>query len=107
MHALWGWSANLRVFPAMAKAGDQYEHRTGNIWNYAQRDDVKTVARLIDEGLDPEMRNKVGWTPLHAASNGGAERVVSLLLDRHRVDVDVRCRAGLTPLAEAARNGHL
>ena len=52
----------------MAKAGDQYEHRTGNIWNYAQRDDVKTVARLIDEGLDPEMRNKVGWTPLHAAS---------------------------------------
>ena len=90
----------------MAKAGDQYDFRTGNLWNYAHRDDARTVARLLGEGLDPEMRNKVGWTALHAAANGGADRVIALLLERG-VDVDARCRAGRTPLAEAARNGHL
>ena len=31
----------------MAKAGDQYAFRTGNIWNYANRDDVKTVSRPL------------------------------------------------------------
>ena len=90
----------------MAKAGDQYDFRTGNLWSVAQRDDVKAVARLLSEGLDPEMRNKVGWTALHAAANGGAERVVTLLLKRG-IDIDARCRAGRTPLAEAARSGHL
>ena len=61
----------------MAKAGDQYAFRTGNIWNYAQRDDVRTVASLVDhERLDPEMRNKVGWTALHAAANGGGGRKI-------------------------------
>ena len=96
-----------RPSPQMAKAGDQYTFRTGNIWNFCQRDDLRTVTQLVgDDGLDPEIRNKVGWTPLHAAANGGAERVIAYLIDR-RVDVDARCRAGRTPLAEAARNGHL
>ena len=40
--------------------------RTGNIWNYANRDDVKAVSRLLDEGIDAETRNKVGWTPLRS-----------------------------------------
>ena len=91
----------------MAKAGDQYSVRTGNIWNFCQRDDVKTVNHLVDDdGIDLALRNKVGWTPLHAAASGGAERVIALLI-RRRAEVDARCRAGRTPLAEAARNGHL
>ena len=91
----------------MAKAGDQYAVRTGNIWNFAQRDDLRTVRTLIDEGIDPMLRNKVGWTALHAAANGGADRVVAFLLDQADADVDARCRAGRTPLIECARNGHL
>ncbi|CAD7955387.1 unnamed protein product [Amoebophrya sp. A25] len=31
----------------MATAGDQYEIRTGNIWNFAHRDDIKTVKKLV------------------------------------------------------------
>lgn len=90
----------------MATAGDQYEFRTGNLWSVCNRDDVKQAQALLSEGLDIEMRNKAGWTPLHAAANGGAERVVSLLL-REGAAIEARCRAGRTPLAEAARCGHL
>jgi len=90
----------------MATAGDQYEFRTGNLWSVCNRDDVKTARKLISDDLDLEMRNKAGWTPLHAAANGGADRCVALLLD-NRVARDPRCRAGHTPLVEAARNGHL
>ena len=64
----------------MAKAGDQYEFRTGNIWNYANRDDLSTVRRLIKEGVPADLVNKVGWTPLHAAAYGGAERGLLFLL---------------------------
>ena len=91
----------------MAKAGDQYEFRTGNLWSVCRRDDLSTARRLVvDDGLDLEMRNKAGWTPMHAAANGGALRCLALLLDQ-RASVDPRCRAGRTPLIEAARNGHL
>ena len=90
----------------MAKAGDQYEMRTGNIWNFANRDDVATVRRLLSEGVPADLTNKVGWTPLHAAAAGGAERVLTLLCQRG-VAVDPRCHAGRTPLMDAARHGHL
>ena len=55
------------------------------------------------KGLDVEMRNKVGWTALHAAASGGAERCLVLLLS-NGASVDARCRAGRTPLIEAARS---
>ena len=91
----------------MAKAGDQYDFRTGNLWSVCRRDDLSTARRLVvDEGLDLEMRNKAGWAPLHAAASGGALRCLALLLDQS-ASVDPRCRAGRTPLIEAARNGHL
>ena len=51
---------------------------------------LSTVRRLISEGVPSGLCNKVGWTPLHAAANGGADRVLGLLLERG-VDVDVRC----------------
>ena len=45
----------------MAKAGDQYAFRTGNIWNFCQRDDVKAVSRLVDSDVDPALRNQVDF----------------------------------------------
>ena len=90
----------------MAKAGDQYTFRTGNLWSVCQRDDLATAKKLVlEDSLELEMRNKAGWTPLHAAANGGAERCLKFLLEQ-RASIDSRCRAGRTPMIEAARNGH-
>ncbi|CAD7940936.1 unnamed protein product [Amoebophrya sp. A120] len=198
----------------MATAGDQYDFRTGNIWNFANRDDIQQVKRLVgsatrrgaagrsagdpmktngdellvgnyeegdarrgagvrsgrsseekkssvgksqasDDGappvgedtntsfqnytefglgpeslspqlttavearreqdsascyfsseVSPELRNKVGWTPLHAAAHGGALRVLSWLLYTCRVERNPQCNAGRTPLMDAARTGN-
>ena len=90
----------------MAKAGDQYTFRTGNLWSVCQRDDLATAKKLVlEDSLELEMRNKAGWTPLHAAANGGAERCLKFLLEQQAA-IDARCRAGRTPMIEAARNGH-
>lgn len=59
-------SEKLKLSP-MAKAGDQYEVRTGNIWSHCRRDDVRAVTRLLNEGVDLELRNKVPLSPLTAA----------------------------------------
>ena len=102
--------AALSSCSTMAKAGDQYEFRTGNIWNFSHRDDVNTARRLVEEGVDAELRNKVGWTPLHAAAAGGSLRVLEYLLrlkQPRRILRDPSCRAGRTPLMEAARAGQL
>ncbi len=84
-----------------------------------------------DVPIPPGLRNKVGWTPLHAAAAGGRAKVVELLLGVKAgnsktsnsessgahpftfpagssvVDIDARDNSGRTPLFEAARNGHL
>ena len=56
-------SEKLKRSP-MAKAGDQYDVRTGNIWSHCRRDDVRAVTRLLNEGVDLELRNKVPLSPL-------------------------------------------
>jgi hypothetical protein len=62
------------------------------------------VKRLLTEGIDPTMPNKVGWTPLHAAAYGGAGRVARVLLAKG-VAIDPPCNGGRTPLMDAARQG--
>eukprot|EP01052_Picozoa_sp_SAG31_P015231 SAG31_NODE_974_length_10627_cov_11.246201_4_plen_380_part_00 len=80
------------------------------------------------------LRNKVGWTPLHAAAAGGHQNVVDFLTSKlvfsimrevqegrrasktawfsfpdgaYQVNVNATDNGGRTPLFEAARNGHL
>lgn len=90
----------------MATKGDQYDVITGNIWNYANRDDTTGVEEALSRGVDVNLRNKAGWSPAHAASAGGATRVLSLLASRN-ADFNLRDNAGRTPVHEAARNGEL
>lgn len=73
----------------MAKAGQQYDFVTHNLWDLCFRGDVKAAKKAIDRGVDVNVRNKVGWTPLHAASRGGQVRVSELLLARG-ADVDAK-----------------
>ena len=78
----------------MAKAGDQYEFRTGNLWSVCRRDDLSTARRLVvDEGLDLEMRNKAGWAPLSASCSGPKTPTpyTSNISDAHALDASPVC----------------
>eukprot|EP00730_Choanoeca_flexa_P011886 TRINITY_DN2882_c0_g1_i2.p1 TRINITY_DN2882_c0_g1~~TRINITY_DN2882_c0_g1_i2.p1 ORF type:complete len:218 (+),score=63.38 TRINITY_DN2882_c0_g1_i2:27-680(+) len=89
----------------MAKAGDQYEHATGNIWNYANRGDTNELQRILSRGIDVNLKNKVGWTALHAACYGGRLKAVHFLL-KNNANLEARDKAGRTPFLEAMRCGH-
>ena len=52
------------------------------ICDAAEREDISVVSSLLSEGVDINGKNRVGDTPLHRASYGGNDSVVSLLVER-------------------------
>lgn len=71
----------------------------------ASEGDVKCVRELLKRGMNPNIKDRRGWTPLHYAVNAGHYDIVWLLLD---YGANPNSRAGgwtgLTPLHMAVRN---
>jgi ankyrin repeat protein len=61
---------------------------------------------LATEGIDVDLKDKYGRTPLLWAAANGHEAVVKLLLATEGIDVDLKDKYGRTPLSWAAANGH-
>ena len=67
---------------------------------------------LLERGADPDMADGFGNTALHHASNYGAgpdeSPIQTMLLKRREgKTVDVKNKAGMTPLHWAAKSGHI
>jgi uncharacterized protein len=71
----------------------------------ASRDDVRTVALLLERGADPNIQDKKGSTCLQWAARSGRLGMAKLLL-HNRADVNAEDNSGYTPLAFAEYNGH-
>ena len=70
----------------------------------ADKGDVKKVSRFIKKGMDVNLSDDFGWTPLFRAAKKGHAEVVKLLLDAG-AEVD-KPTAGIAPLWWAAESGH-
>mmetsp|Transcript_8629 Transcript_8629/g.31835 ORF Transcript_8629/g.31835 Transcript_8629/m.31835 type:complete len:457 (+) Transcript_8629:27-1397(+) len=81
------------------------EHRD-KIWHFANNGDLANVKRCLRQGMDPELRNKVGWTPLHAAAAGNAVSIMELLR-KEGVDLSATDAKGRTAAHAAAQKGSL
>ena len=69
--------------------------------------DLAEVKRLVvDCGIDPNIQDDIGDTPLHYAAEHGHLDVVKLLLE-HGADPNIQNNSGKTPLHYAALDGHL
>lgn len=72
-----------------------------------QLDDVRTVQRLLDEGLNPNSLNEKGQPGLFVAMRDDAPKVAAALLAHPRVNVDLVNASDETPLMMAALRGNL
>jgi len=65
----------------------------------------EAVSVILNDGADPNARDKYGEAPLHKAARQGHDHVVALLL-RNGADADAKDVFGLTPLHWAAMVGN-
>ena len=72
----------------------------------AREEDLEMVQAILDCGVDVNVQNQYGSTPLAYATIGRFKdsRVIRLLLD-HGTDPNSPRRGGITPLHEASQNG--
>ncbi|KAK0656591.1 hypothetical protein B0T16DRAFT_501159, partial [Cercophora newfieldiana] len=61
------------------------------------------LRRMLDQGADPAMCGRLGWTALHWAADNGRADIVKLLLF-HRAPVDAVSDTGVKPLNMAKTN---
>ncbi|KAL2830861.1 ankyrin repeat-containing domain protein [Aspergillus cavernicola] len=57
---------------------------------------------LLDNQVDPDFADEYGRTPLMIAAKNDHFRIVAMLLQTERVDINARIRSGWTPLSKAA-----
>ncbi|XP_069695264.1 mitochondrial disaggregase-like [Periplaneta americana] len=71
-------SSSLALLFVFAEQSGNYKDK--RLLRAAKFGNVQEIKRLTSEGLDPNSRHPLGWTPLHvAAVNGEAEAVEALL----------------------------
>ena len=66
----------------------------------------EAVSVILNDGSDPNARDKYGEAPLHKAARQGHEKVVALLL-QNGADPNAADVFGLTPLHWTAMLGHI
>ena len=67
----------------------------------AKDNDMDQVVELLDQGLDPNLQDRDGWTALIYTSTGGNLEMLQALLD-HGADPNLQTRNGWTGLMHAA-----
>jgi uncharacterized protein len=78
---------------------------TVNFFRAVDRDDARTVARLLERGVDPNARDERGHVALVLAMQVGSPTAAEALLRHPRLDVEQANSAGETALMMAALHG--
>lgn len=67
---------------------------------------LEGARELLNQGADPNARDKFGQTALHGAAEDGRDEIVRLLLERG-ADPNAAWELGWTPAIMAAQRGHV
>ncbi|KAI3822660.1 hypothetical protein L1987_10255 [Smallanthus sonchifolius] len=71
----------------------------------ARKGDIRTIKRLLEDGVTINGPDQHGWTVLHRASFKGRADIVQILVKKG-VDIDARDEDGYTALHCAVESGH-
>ena len=94
-----------RRMTASTRAGERILPPIPPIHKAAQMGDLDTVRQFIAEGIDIDVEDNIGNTPLYLAVTGGHKEMVELLIAKG-ADVNARNNWDWTPLHSAAARGH-
>jgi len=79
------------------KTGDEIKTPTISIWRDAEKGDIEAVKLHLDNGVDVNAKDNIGWTPLHFATVLDHKEIVELLIATG-ADVNAKNKEGRTPL---------
>ena len=82
-----------------------HQVRNEQLLEAIKSNNISQLTRLINAGINVNVTNKYGLTPLHLAAYKGYEKIFQLLV-KAEADVNVTNEFGLTPLYYAAMYGH-
>lgn len=86
------------IFPAFSGSYEDF-------FQAVRLDNSSVVALLMQRGFDPNSRDESGQTAMTLAAREGAVRVLDLLLQHPRIELNAHNRAGETALMMAALKG--
>ena len=72
----------------------------------SEKGDLAEVRRLLNEGVDVNCTNDIGWTALLEASYYGHVDIVKALLEKN-AKIDLQDNYGNTALTYASNNGYV
>lgn len=77
-----------------------------NLFSAVKSGVLEEVKFYLKNGVNPNVRDKAGFTPLHYAAEEGDESIVMVLLLHPNIEVNFKTHSGKTPLLLASENGH-
>ena len=78
----------------------------GSLLQAVWHEDASTVKELLQTGVNPNARTKMGTIPLHVAASKDKAEITRMLI-AHEADVNAGDEKGLTPLMAAASAGRV
>jgi len=78
-----------------------------NIFDVVIRGDLEFLKTIVSEGVDVEIEDYWGRTPLIYASGYGHLEIVKYLIEKHNANVEAKNNCGENPLIYASLNGPL
>ncbi|KAK2591973.1 hypothetical protein QQS21_010345 [Conoideocrella luteorostrata] len=79
--------------------------RIAKFFNAADTGDIASINRLLKDGIEPDMENIYGTTPLWIAAARGHKAVVEILTRRKDVNVNTKSITGESPLFCSSMEG--
>ena len=77
---------------------DNLTYCSGVIHEISEFDFLEGIKFLLDNGVNINLKNHKGWTPLHAAIDGNASKETIELLLQNDADINAKDNNGKTPL---------
>lgn len=91
---------------APSQAAHRAEGQSSELFVAVTRDNASAVTRLLERGMDPNVRDAKGQTPMVLALQLGSLRAFDALMASARTNVEFRNAHDESPLMMAAIRGH-